>query len=76
MGAKTAARTTILRCSRVAAGFALLAIGGVCGCGGGGSASPVQPPPPTGTPAGKSTITVTAAHGTITEPLQLTLIVK
>jgi len=78
MGAKTAARTTILTWSRVAAGFALLTIGGVCACGGGGSGIPVQSPPqpPVGTPAGKSTITVTATHGTITEQLQLTLIVK
>ena len=40
------------------------------------AAPPADTTPPTGTPAGKSTITVTAAHGTITEPLQLTLIVK
>jgi hypothetical protein len=44
------------------------------GCGGGSSST--TPPPTTGTPAGTSTITVTATSGSQTATTKLTLVVQ
>ena len=46
----------------------------VAGCGGGGVGAP--PPPPSGTPAGTSIITVTAASGSVVHTTNVTLIVQ
>jgi sugar lactone lactonase YvrE len=57
--------------------LALLLLSGalLSGCGGGG-ASKATPPPPTGTPAGTSTITVTATSNGVSHSTQLTLTVQ
>ncbi len=64
-------RTTVRRhTGRLAAVLGVLLL--VAGCGGGTTKPPVQ----TGTPAGTSTITVTATSGSATRPFTLTLIVN
>jgi uncharacterized repeat protein (TIGR01451 family) len=54
------------------AAVAILLVIGIAGCGGGGGTTP----PPSGTPAGTSTITVTATSGSIVHTTNVTLIVQ
>lgn len=61
---------------RVSAALALLVLVGTAGCGGVTAGNNIQPPPQSGTPAGTSTIIVTASSGNVTEQIQLTLTVK
>lgn len=56
------------RAAFASAGMALMLL--IAACGGG---TPPPPPPPHGTPAGSSTIVVTATSGTVTRTINLTL---
>jgi uncharacterized protein len=58
------------RTALASSGIALMLL--IAACGGGGG-TPPPPPPPHGTPAGTSTIVVTATSGTVTRTIDLTL---